>query len=432
LSVFGLLLLAPLLIMAIAPRPEGRQLIRDVAVGLGFLGLSLMGLQFIPAGRLHVIAETFPLDTLYSVHHGMSIAAFFLVLAHPILLILSNPYNFVAFNLVGAPWKLRAGVIAFALMLLLVMTSVWRVWLKLKYEPWRTLHDLFTVGVAGFALYHILKVDYYTALPLQRGLWIAYAVLWAAVLLEIRVLKPLRMLQKPFKVADLIEERGDTWSLVLEPVGHEGLPFDAGQVAWLTVDRSPFRIKEHPFSFASSAEHPERLSFAIRELGDFTSRIGEYPVGTPVYIDGPYGTFDLGHHSGPGFIFVAGGIGSAPIMSMIRTLAEQGDDRPLHFFYGNPTWESVTFREELAELEEQIDLTMIHVLENPPDGWEGETGFITKDVLQRHLPANCNEYVYFICGPLPMIHLVRGALHELGVREGACETRIYSEQYKMA
>lgn len=432
LSVFALLLVAPILIMVIAPRPQSRQLVRDVAVALGFLGLSLMGMQFFPTARLHFIAETFPLDTLYSVHHELSKASFFLILAHPILLIASNPYNFVAFNIFGAPWKLRAGVVALVLMLLLVMTSVWRVWLGLKYEPWRGLHDLLTVGAAGFAFYHILTVGYYTALPLQRGLWIAYGAVWVLVLLEIRVLKPMRMLRKPFEIADMIEERGDTWSMVLEPVGHEGLPFTAGQVAWLTVDRSPFRIKEHPFSFASSAEHRERFSFAIRELGDFTNQVGEYPVGTRVYIDGPYGTFDLEHHSGPGFIFVAGGIGSAPIMSMLRTLAEREDTRPLHFFYGNPTWESVIFREELDELEEKLDLNLVHVLENSPDGWEGETGFITKDVLQRHLPTNLNEYVFFICGPLPMIRIVRRALHELGVREGACETRIHSEQYKMA
>jgi predicted ferric reductase len=428
LIVFTLLLVAPVLIMILAPRPEGRQLLRDVAVALGFLGLSLMGLQFLPTARLHFIAETFHLDTLYSVHHELSKAAFFLVLAHPILLILSNPYNFVTFNILGAPWKLRAGVIAFLLMLLLVMTSVWRVWLRLKYEPWRGLHDLFTVGVAGFALYHILKVDYYTALPLQRWLWIAYAVLWGVVLLEIRVIKPIRMLQKPFEIAELIEERGNTWSMVLEPVGHEGMPFKAGQVAWLTVDRSPFRIKEHPFSFASSAEHPERIAFAIRELGDFTNQVGEYPIGTPVYIDGPYGTFDLQDHPGSGFIFIAGGIGSAPIMSMLRTLAERGDDRPMHFFYGNRTWEEVTFREELAELEEKLDLEMIHVLEKPPEDWDGETGFITEEVLRRHVPVDCVECVYFICGPLPMIHLVRRGLHHIGVHEN----RIHSEQYEMA
>ncbi len=432
LSLFALLLMAPVLIMVIAPRPQGRQLTRDIAVALGFLGFSLMGLQFIPTARLHFIAETFPLDTLYTVHHALSKASFFLVLAHPILLILSNPYNFVAFNIVGAPWKLRAGVIAFVLMLLLVMTSVWRLWLRLEYEPWRGLHDLLSVGVAGLALYHILEVGYYTALPLQRWLWVFFAVVWVGAILEIRVFKPWRMLQRPFEIAEIIEERGNTWSMVLEPVGHDGMPFKAGQVAWLTVDRSPFHIREHPFSFASSAEHPERLAFAIRELGDFTSQVGEYPAGTPVYLDGPYGTFDLEHHTGPGFIFVAGGIGSAPIMSMLRTLAEREDTRPVHFFYGNPTWKSVTFREELADLEEQLDLTMVHVLEDPPEGWEGETGFITKDVLGRHLPTNCNEYVYFICGPLPMIHIVRRSLHELGVQEGACETRIYSEQYKMA
>lgn len=414
--------------MVIAPRPGGRQVWRDTAVALGFVGFALMGLQFVPTGRLPFLAEVFPLDTVYKVHHQTSKLSFFLILAHPILLVLNNPYNFVAFNLLGAPWKLRWGVIALIGLVLIVVTSVWRKWLRISYERWRLWHDIFAVAIAGMALYHILKVGYYTSLPAQRWLWIVYAVIWAAMILYIRVVKPVMLLQHPFEIVDVIKERGDTWSLVLEPVGHSGMPFKAGQVAWLTVGHSPFQIEEHPFSFTASAEHPERLEFAIRELGDFTAVVGDLPKGTPVYIDGPYGTFDMAHHAGAGYIFIAGGIGSAPIMSMLRTLAERSDDRQLHFFYGNRTWESVTFREELAELESKLNLEMIHVLENPPEGWEGETGFITQEVLHRHVPFDCTECIYFICGPLPMIRLVRKALHHLNIPEN----RIYSEQYEMA
>jgi predicted ferric reductase len=392
-----------------------------------------MGLQFIPTGRLPFLAEVFPLDTVYTVHHQASKLSFFLILAHPILLVLNNPYNFVAFNLLGAPWKLRLGVIAMIGLVLIVVSSAWRQWLRISYEVWRLWHDIFAVAIAGMALYHILKVGYYTSQPVQRWLWIAYAVIWAAMILYIRVAKPMMLLRRPFEVTDIIKERGKTWSLVLEPVGHEGMPFKAGQVAWLTVGHSPFEIEEHPFSFTSSAEHPERLEFAIRELGDFTSTVGDLSMGTKVYIDGPYGTFDLAHHPGSSYVFVAGGIGSAPIMSMLRTLAERGDDRPLQFFYGNRTWDNVTFREELAELESQLDLDMVHVLENPPEGWEGETGFITKEVLGRHIPHDRKECVYFICGPLPMIRLVRKALHDLQMEGKVCsEQRVFSEQYEMA
>jgi predicted ferric reductase len=305
--------------------------------------------------------------------------------------------------------------------------------LRISYERWRLWHDIFAVVIAGMALYHIFKVGYYTSLPAQRWLWIVYAVIWAVMILNIRVVKPMLLLQRPFEIVDVIEERGDTWSVVVEPVGHSGMPFKAGQVAWLTIGHSPFQIEEHPFSFTASAEHPERLEFAIRELGDFTSTVGDLVKGTKVYIDGPYGTFDLAHHPGSSYVFVAGGIGSAPIMSMLRTLADRGDDRPLQFFYGNRTWENVSFREELEELESKLNLEVIHVLEQPPEGWEGEAGFITKEVLRRHISSDHQECVYFICGPLPMIRLVRKALHELRLEGEVCsEQRVFSEQYEMA
>ena len=127
-------------------------------------------------------------------------------------------------------------------------------------------------------------------------------------------------------------------------------------------------------------------------------------------------------------MFIAGGIGSAPIMSMLRTMADRGDDHSVIFFYGNRTWDSIIFREELDELQGRLNLKMVHVLEDPPEGWEGETGFVTRDMLDRHLPADRRERVYFICGPIPMIVSVERSLRALGVPL----SRIFSEQYEMA
>ncbi len=427
-AAYAVVLLAPIGIMVLAPRPTGRQFWRDAAVGLGYLGFALMGFQWVPTGRLPFLTDTFALDGIYRVHHNLSRAAFFLVLAHPILLIVQNPYNFVALNLLGAPWSLRAGVLAFIALLGLVVTSIWRQWLKMSYEAWRILHNIFTVAVLGFAFYHIFRVNYFTSHPVQRILWVINLVVWAAMLLYIRLIKPLRLLKVPYKIAEILPERGNTWTMVLEPVGHGGMDFKAGQVAWPSVGHAPFFISEHPFSFASPEGHPTRIQFAIRELGDWTSQVGTFEIGTPVYIDGPYGIFDMEDHPGEGYTFIAGGIGSAPVMSMLRTMAEHDDQQPVTFFYGNRNWEGVTFREELDELQEKLNLKVVHVLENPPEGWEGETGYITPDVLARHLDRDCTKCVYFICGPLPMIKIVSKGLKQLGVSM----RQVHSEQYDMA
>ncbi len=441
LVTFVLITILPVLIMLLAAQPAGRQLWRDGAVALGFLGLALMGWQFVPTVRLGWLTDIFNLDTLYNVHHQLSRISFYLVLAHPIMLVVGNPYNFVALNVISGVWRLRAGVVAFTLMVALVGTSVWRQWLRMEYEIWRALHDLLAVTVVGFALYHILRVGYFTALPIQRVLWAVYALVWIVMILHIRVMIPVRLLRHPFELVNVIEERGNTWTLEFEPVGHEGLEFRAGQVAWLAIEDSPFGLNAHPLSFVSSAERPERIGFAIRELGDWSSQVSTYSVGTRAYIDGPYGTFDLSHHPGSRYVFIAGGIGSAPIMSMLRTMADRGDERQLQFFYGNRDWESVSFREELKELEQKLDLEVVHVLEKPHEGWEGETGFISADVMRRHI-EDCQECVYFICGPIPMIKFVKGELQKLqvpdehiyrGLRELVLpQSRVYAEEFEMA
>jgi len=83
-------------------------------------------------------------------------------------------------------------------------------------------------------------------------------------------------------------------------------------------------------------------------------------------------------------------------------------------------------------------------LQNAHEGWQGESGFITKDVLQRHLSDDYRSRIYFICGPLPMIVSLERSLEQLAVprkemfeisRKRAFEEtrrRIFSENYKMA
>jgi predicted ferric reductase len=439
--LFVLLLVIPLVIMLLAPQPAGRQFWRDGAVAMGFLGLALMGWQFVPPARLHFLTEVIDLDQLYNMHHRLSRISLFLVLVHPIILIVGNPYNFVAFDVFSGVWKLAAGAVAFTLMVVLVGTSVWRQWLRMSYEAWHVLHDVLAGAVLAFALYHIFSVGHFTAQPLQRILWIVYGVVWFGMLLYVRLITPLRMIQRPWELVEIIEERAKTWTLAFAPVGHEGMEFRAGQTAWLTIGDSAFGYESHPFSFASSAMRPERLEFAIRELGDWTSQIMDYPIGTRAYVDGPYGTFDLDHHPGSEYTFIAGGIGSAPIMSMLRTMAETNDDRPLKFFYGNKSWEGIAFREELDRLEQILNLKVIHVLEDAHEGWEGETGFISADVMRRYI-TDCSTCIYFICGPIPMINFVTGELEKMEVPRDQVtlgprqlvrpQGRVYVEQYEMA
>ena len=111
---------------------------------------------------------------------------------------------------------------------------------------------------------------------------------------------------------------------------------------------------------------------------------------------------------------MAGDIGIAPCISMLRTLADRGDRRPHTVIYGSADWDSAAFREDLAELASRIDLKVVHVLARPPLGWLGETGVIGPEVLERHLPAS-GRRACFVCGPDAMMDTAESALAELGV-----------------
>ena len=429
-TFYFLMVFLPLVLLMIFPRPEGREFLREVSVALGFLTMALLGLQTIPTSRLKFFTTAFPMETLYDVHHKLSIFTFILAIVHPVLLFINNPQTLRLLNFVTAPWRARAAVLSLLAMLILVITSVWREVMKLKYDVWRWIHDALAFLAIGLGLYHMFKVNYYMSLTYQKVIWLGLTAIWVLIILYIRVARPIIMLKKPYVVDQVVEELGSSWTLYLRPEGHAGFDYQAGQFAWITTE-SPFIFRENPFSFSSSSDRDDHLvGFTIKELGDFTSTIKALKPGYTVYVDGPYGTFNLDEHYDNDLVLIAGGIGSAPVLSILRTMRDRGRERPVMFFYGNPTYDTIIYREELEALEKEINLKVVHVLERPPEGWEGESGFISADILKKHLPEDYKkwEYLFFLCGPMPMIEAVEGILKELDV----ASSRIFSEKYEMA
>jgi predicted ferric reductase len=214
-------------------------------------------------------------------------------------------------------------------------------------------------------------VGHYIAAPWQRALWTGIGLSWLAVIATVRVARPWRMLRRPYDVVEVRPERGDAWTVVVRPRGHPGFRHAPGQFAWVTLRASPFAMREHPFSISSSPVVSGQLEFTIKELGDFTATIKTVRAGETAFVDGPYGAFTIDRHPAPGYVFIAGGIGIAPLMGMLRALADRGDQRPILLFYAYRRWERLTFREEIETLRSRLDLRVVYVLGEPPDGWQG-------------------------------------------------------------
>ena len=406
---------APLFVLLVGATPPGRGFWRELSVALGFLGLSMMGWQFYLTGRFTSITSPYGIDVVYHFHRLVSLIAFSFLVLHPVILLASSPATGGLLVSTASPWWMVAGVGGLLGFAVVIATTLLRARAGLSYERWRALHGYVSVAAVALSLGHVVGVNYYVQAPPKRWLWICMGLAWVLALVHVRLVKPLLMRRRPYTVTRVERQRGNSWVLELSPEGHAGMSFRPGQFAWLTMGKSPFAIREHPFSLSSSAMNPGRLEMTIKELGDFTRRIGATAPGTRAYLDGPYGSFTIDRHPAPGYVLIAGGVGIAPVMSIMRTMRDRGDRRPVVLFYGIRRWEDATHREEIAELGRGLRLKSVYVAEEAPDGWDGERGLVSAEIMARHLPEERMDFQYFVCGPRLMQVAVKQALDELGL-----------------
>jgi predicted ferric reductase len=412
------LVLLPLLAALIAgPSAGGRPFGAAVGIACGFVALALLVLELGLVARFRAASRPFGTDALMHFHRLMGLSAVAFLLAHVVLLWGSRA---------GRPF--HAAALAVVMTLLLVGTSLARRQLRLPYEAWQQLHGLGACVIVASAIVHVLADGRHARDPVVGGLVLGYGALFLALFLGYRVLRPLRLWRRPWTVVDGADAGGDTWLVRVAPAGPWRLAFEPGQFAWMITGRTPFSLQQHPLSMASSAEATTDgiVEFAIKALGDWSGSVPRRLVpGTRLWLDGPYGAFTPDRVPGQGFVLVAGGIGVTPMRSIIRTLRDRGDPRPVLLILAAHDPSRVVFRDELAALERVMALRVVEVFEAPPAGWTGERGLVTAALLRRHLPPHAERHQYFVCGPPPMMDAVERAFAALGIPPG----RIHTERF---
>jgi predicted ferric reductase len=395
------------------PPPRGFWL--ELSALLGFALLMMIALQFLLTGRFRGIGRPFGIDTIVQFHRHAGILMLLVLVAHPLIPILIDPKFLEFFDpRVNAPRAIFL-ILASIAMVLLIVLSVWRTAFGLNYEWWRISHAALAAGVVVVGVAHSWQVGHYVQGWGKRSLLVAIGAAALLLLVYVRIVRPWQMRRRPYRVAEVRDERGESSTVVLEPVGHEGMRFLGGQYAWLTLGDTPFTLQQHPFSFSSSErDAPHRIEFTAKELGDFTQHLVQVDVGTQAFLEGPFGLFVLPDEA-PGAVFIMGGIGVTPTISILRSLRDKNDPRPLLLIYGNSKWRETAFRKELDKLQQHLNLRVVHVLTDAEDDWKGETGYIDRELLERHIGQQERGYPMFICGPAPMMDAVEDALLEMGI-----------------
>lgn len=215
---------------------------------------------------------------------------------------------------------------------------------------------------------------------------------------------------------------GNVTGIALTPVGHR-MSYKPGQFVFMSFPnsaRSGLNKEVHPFSIASSPDEGQ-LRIDAKALGDYTANLKYLKVGDIAEIEGAYGKFTFTRFGNRPQIWVAGGIGVTPFLSMARTYNDQHP--PVDMIY------SVVHKTELLEAGNlSYHLPAAHPrFRFFPYVADNEDGFLTADKIE-HMCGGLQDKEIFICGPPPMMKSLKKQL----IAKGVPKIRIHTEEFAMS
>lgn len=419
-ALYPVVCLAPL-VLAMTREVAPMSMWEVVAAGLGLVGLAAMAVQFVTSGRFQVVSGHLGIDRVMAFHKTAAQWVLLGLVLHPFLYVMPTVLAEPSTGLerLLAYVKLphyRSGVIALAALLLLVIGSIPRRWSLVRYEIWRASHVILAAVALGAGLHHAVTVGRFSAMGLPHGYWWAVGAAVIAVVAVLYGWRAARLHLRPWHLASVTKLADRMWELDIQPGPRTPpLAYRAGQFVWMTEGARRFPLFDHPFSISDSPLRPG-LSLIVKEAGDFTNHIGALEPGTKIGLDGPYGAFTLEGHEDEAVLLIAGGVGIAPIMGLLRDLTARGHRHPVRLAYAAGKPDNLACLDEIAAAETQLDLTTLLLSEETAPGWTGEIGRLDRDGLSGILRGlDPNRTVALICGPGPMVTAVADGLIDLGM-----------------
>ncbi len=209
--------------------------------------------------------------------------------------------------------------------------------------------------------------------------------------------------------------------------------FRAGQSIDVTLIDPPETDAEgntRPFSIASAPFQPRELMIATRMRDTAFKRVLKtMPLGTIVQIEGPSGSFTLHNNAKKPAVFLIGGIGITPVLSIVRQATHEKRPHQLFLFYSNRRPQAAAFLDELGSLAQQNSnfhfIPSMTEIESSQHTWSGETGFINAPMVSRYVNS-LQGPIYYIAGPPAMVVAMRQMLVTATVDEDDIRTEEFS------
>lgn len=195
----------------------------------------------------------------------------------------------------------------------------------------------------------------------------------------------------------------------------EIFPFRPGQYVKIRNPKYTKKDEEHFFSIASSPKEMNYLEFCVRQYGNWTQAFFQLQEGDVIEIDDPMGTFTWDDKE-KNVVFLVGGTGISPVMSMLRYLRDTNSDTKVTMIYGSRN-RVIVYKDELDQLEKDMkDFRVVHILSEAADDkeWRGYHGFITRDIIEKEINFT-QKPTFFLTGPSIFIDKMVNLLLQMGV-----------------
>lgn len=434
------LLIAPLVIGFLSPAAQAlprRPIWDDLGSALAMVGFAAVLVEFVLLGRFRPLSTSLGSDFLMQAHQLFARTALAFLVLHPFLYSLWGESHHVSdttyvYALKISGGSLLTGFVALTLLIVLVVLAIRRSKSSHDYDHWRKWHAIWAAAVIVLGLHHTLDAGRYSAFTsLWAYWWVIFGVSVASIA-TVYVIRPWLQKNAAYTITSVNERAKDTFELVITPRGPGRLRFKAGQFAWLKVGSTRVTL-DHPFSIASSPKPSGEIHFLIKAVGDFTRGLFSASTGTPAYLDGPHGHFQIPKDA-KSVVMIAGGIGVAPFCGLIEDCANQGDSRPIRLIYGNRLQSQEVNVSELTGSDRLENFALISVVGEPEEKKSSENlvvGQLSSEVLEGIFKKPGfdqirREAIFMICGPAVMIDAVEASLVELGIPL----SRIISEKFQ--
>lgn len=389
----------------------------------GLVGMATFTLTLILSARWQVLDKWFGgINKAYEAHHNLGVLAFLLLLIHPIVLALrislTSVYQAALFLLPSGNWSIDIGIISFLLMMMLLIVTFFA---RFRYVVLKNLHKFLGVALFLGGLHSFLIPS-----DISRNVtirWYIFSLLGVAAGVYIyRSIFPQYFVKKYTYRVNHIRKISDTVTeIVMRPLG-KVLQHKAGQFVFISFKDEGGTVNGeiHPFTISSSPKE-SFLRIAVKGLGDYTKTLNLLSSNSIATIEGPFGDFTYYTKESEQQVWIAGGIGITPFLSMARYLRETKDIRHIiDLYYCVQNKGDAVFLDELLQISKEFSNFHVHLFLG------SERGLLTADIVEKECGELRGKEI-FVCGPPIMMQSLKKQFLSLKIQKD----KIHMEEFKL-